>query len=183
MKSTLSQIFIFSIGLAFSCNQEEGNPYGFTGNGSAIKNTDKWQSGLRITPNKIMKVGVDLDFTVTNNDGVAIENLFLYKVKLISTKQSIKFNDISSANDSTGVYYSTLLSDGDVLGDIYELDTLASTNFLLLTNIDPNRKKIEGIFNIQLKIKRDDGIGPAPPSKIILSDGIFQSRMNPEWLK
>ncbi len=183
MKSTLSQIFIFSIGLTFSCNQEESNPYGFTGNSSAYKNTDKWLSGLRATPNKTMKVGVDLDFTVTNKDGVAIENLFLYKVKLLNTKQSINFTDISSANDSTGVYYTTLLADGDVIGDIYELDTLASTNFLLLTNIDPNGKKIEGIFSIHLKLKRDDGIGPTPLLKIIFSDGVFQSRMDPEWLK
>lgn len=75
------------------------------------------------------------------------------------------------------------MADGDVLGDIYELDTLESSNFLLLTNIDPREKKIEGIFNINLKIKRDDGIGLSPPSKITFSNGIFQSRMDPEWLK
>jgi len=177
-------LILLLIGVYFSsCSDDDENPFGFTGSATAIKNGENWKSGLRVAKNLPYDIGIDLIFTVLSKEGFQRESLSIFRVKTILGQQSIFLTNSQIQNDSIGTFYATLIDDGDVLGDIYEVDTTASNNYVELTSIDKNKCEISGVFSLRLKLIRDDGDGPTPPEIIEFANGQFRSRVKREWLE
>lgn len=68
--------------------------------------------------------------------------------------------------------YGTLESDGDVIGDIYSLDTTDTKNQLVVTKLDLPNKRVEGTFHVSFKIIPPRS-NPANPMKVTFSEGRF----------
>ncbi len=174
------------IGVYFSsCSDDDENPFGFTGSATALKNSEQWSSGLRVTKNLPFDIGIDLNFTVLNQEGLQRENLGIVRVRTSLEIQKIYLTlfDNQIENDSLAILYSTLIDDGDVVGDIYGIDTTYNDNFIQLTNIDSKKCEISGIFNFKLILIRDDNDGPTPPDFLEFTSGRFTTRVSKEWIE
>jgi hypothetical protein len=113
--------------LAYVCHvvTKTNNPFGFTGSASALKNGEVWNSYLRATKNLPYDIGLDLSFTVLSKGGFQSEHLSIVRIKASHNQQKIHLSLLNNQikNDSVAVFYSTLIDDGDVLGDKYGIDT------------------------------------------------------------
>lgn len=73
--------------------------------------------------------------------------------------------------------YSTLADDGDVLEDVYELDE-AYQNTFEVTKFDTLQNIVEGIINMQMKIKTSrEKRNPDNPDVVTFSDVIFSAQI------
>lgn len=180
MRSLISLLLLF--GLCLSCSDDDDNPFGFTGNATAVKSNENWKSGMRVAKNPF-DIGIDLVFTVLNREGLRRESLGIFRVKTDLSRQPIYLTNSQIKNDSTGTFYATLIDDGDVLGDIYGIDTTYNDNYIQLTNIDSKKCEIKGVFNFRLILIRDDNDGPTPPDILEFTNGKFISRIKREWIK
>lgn len=179
-------LILLLIGVYYSsCSDDDENPFRFTGSATALKNSEQWNSGLRVTKNLPFDIGIDLNFTVLNKEGLQRESLGIVRVRTSLEIQKIYLTlfDNQIENDSLATLYSTLIDDGDVLGDIYGIDTSYNDNYVQLTKIDENRSEIRGVFSLRLKLIRDDGDGPTPPEIIEFTNGQFTSRVKRDWLE
>lgn len=183
MRNLLSILLL--IGVCIACSNDDENPFEFTGSATALKNNENWKSGLRAAKNLPYDIGIDLSFTVLNNEGIQRENLGIVRLRPTLDLQKVYLTLINNQikNDSVAVFYSTLIDDGDVLGDIYGIDTTYSDNYIQLTSIDKKKCRIAGLFNLRLVLTRDDNDGPPPPVILEFTNGYFESSVKPEWLE
>jgi hypothetical protein len=128
-------------------------------------------------------IGVNITLGVKNNQGFWREDIYVFRVQTNLVNQIIYETSSQAKTDSTGISYATLIDDGDVLGDLYSLDTSQPNNYIRLTSIDLNKQRIAGVFSFTLKLTRDDGDGPVPPSTLKFTNGQFESRIEKEWVK
>ena len=176
-------LILLLIGVYFSsCSDDDENPFGFTGSATAIKNGENWKSGLRVSKNPF-DIGIDFVFTVLSKEGLRRESLGIFRVKNDLSRQPIHLTNSQTINDSTGIFYSTLIDDGDVVGDIYGIDTTYNDNYIQLTSIDKKKCEISGIFNFKLILIRDDNDGPTPPDFLEFTNGQFTTRVSKEWIE
>jgi hypothetical protein len=180
MRSLITILLLF--GLCLSCSNENDNPFGFTGSASAIKNNESWRANIRVGKNIPFNIGLNINFLVLNQQGFERESMAIYRVKAHLNRQTIHLTNAQIKNDSIGVFYTTLIDDGDILGDIYSIDTTYQDNYIQLTNIDSKKCEITGVFNVRLILIRDDNDGPPPPNVIEFTNGQFTSRIKKEWL-
>jgi hypothetical protein len=167
-----------------SCNEKDTSPSLTTdGEAFAKKNGVIWESFVV----KIDRYSVDENFSlilnmlIIDNQDYPRENFSIFRIKNSFNRQLILNSKRESSSDSLGVFYSTLIDDGDVVGDIYELDTSTMNNFIQITNYNSIKNQIEGIFNVSLIISRDDGIGEVPPEKIDFIEGKFKVNVEKDW--
>jgi hypothetical protein len=168
-----------------SCKEDDENPFGFTGNATGQKNGQGWNSNVRVTKNLPYEIGLDITFTVLNGEGFQREHLSIVRVKTSTEVQRIYLTllDNQIKNDSVAVLYTTLIDDGDVVGDVYGIDTTFNDNYVQLTRIDSKKCEIAGVFNLRLKLIKDDNEGPTPPDFLEFSDGEFISKVEKEWIE
>jgi len=168
-----------------SCNDEDENPFRFTGSATSQKNAQLWNSNVRVTKNLPFDIGLDIAFTVLNSEGLQREHLSIVRVKTSLDAQKIYLTllDNQVKNDSVAVLYTTLIDDGDVVGDVYGIDTTYNDNYVQLTKIDSKKCEITGIFNFRLRLIRDDNNGPTPPDFLEFTNGKFMSRVEKEWIE
>jgi hypothetical protein len=113
-------------------------------------------------------------FTVTAS-GDNRENL---KFSLVTKSNAPGVYDLAAAYNNyfsdtqVGPGYVTLESDGDVIGDIYSLDTTDTKNQLVVTKLDLPNKRVEGTFHVSFKIIPPRS-NPANPMKVTFSEGRF----------
>lgn len=181
----LVPILLFIGACLVACNDDE-NPFEFTGSATALKNGEHWKSGLRVAKNLPYDIGIDLIFTVLDRSGIEREHLSIVRVNNIHEAQKIYLTTIDDTylmSDSISILYTTLIDDGDVLGDIYGIDTTYNDNYVRLTKIDPSKCEITGVFNLKLVLIRDDNDGPTPPNILEFTNGQFKSRVKKEWIE
>lgn len=166
-----------------SCSDEDENPFEFTGNATALKNNEPWKSNIRVGKNVPFNIGLNINFMVLSQQGIERESMAIYRVKTDLSRQPIYLTNSQIENDSVGIFYTTLIDDGDVLGDIYGIDTTYNDNYLQLTSIDSKKCKITGVFNFRLILIRDDNDGPTPPDFLEFTNGQFTSRIKREWIE
>lgn len=179
-------IIVFTL-YQISCNEKDTSPSLTTdGEAFAKKNGVIWESFVV----KIDRYSVDENFSlilnmlIIDNQDYPRENFSIFRIKNSFNRQLILNSKRESSSDSLGVFYSTLIDDGDVVGDIYELDTSTTmNNFIQITNYNSIKNQIEGTFNVSLIISRDDGIGEVPPDKIEFTNGKFTAKVKKEWFE
>lgn len=167
------------MGFCVSCSEEDN--YGYTGTAEAKKNGDSWTSHIKVEKSQPFDIGLSIQFTVLDQDDLTKEFMNIFRVQANLDYQQIHSTSSRIRSDSTGVNYATALG-GDVLGDVYDwAATTEPGNFIQLTRIDLGKGEIEGIFDVSLKLTRDDNQGPVPPQIIKFTEGTFKSKVQKEW--
>ncbi len=162
----IKQLNLFVLILGFmACNKDDGlNPVAI-GKATALKNGIDWSANVSyFVKNVPFNIGFDIGLVVYNSEGHPRESLSFYRFKNHFEPQTIYLTNSQIENDSIGMFYTTLIDDGDVVGDIYSLDTITSNNFIQLTSYNSSRAEIKGIFNVSLILTRDDGDGKCSSS-------------------
>ena len=180
-KHLILAILILALG---ACSKDDGSNTEVIGNASALKNGIEWNSYINyFSKNKPFNIGFDIGIVKYNEEGLPREGLSFFRLLNNFDSQAIYLTNSQIENDSTGVFYSTILEDGDVLGDIYELDTTATNNFIQITNYNSERAEIKGKFNVSLVLTRDDGYGDVPPQTLEFTNGEFTVKVEREWFE
>ena len=128
-------------------------------------------------------------FSTKYDDGSCLYAIQLETFNEINFKrENMSFSDIllhpmeyelsdSSENGKIFVFYNTLGSDGDVLEDVYILNT-TSTNTFLISKADTIDNIIEGEFTINYKIRNPNlKVNPNAPDNIKFSDVHFSIKL------
>lgn len=176
-------LFLLFLGL-IACTKDDVSNSEVIGNASAIKNGIEWFSDVNFFHKNIpFNIGFDINLIKYNNKGLARESLSFYRLQNTFEPQTIHLTNSQVENDSLGVFYTTLIDDGDVLGDIYGLDTTATNNFIQITNYNSFKSEIEGIFNVSLILTRDSNDPGTPAEKLVFSNGEFKAKVQREWFE
>ncbi|MCH7523985.1 MAG: hypothetical protein IIC74_02980 [Bacteroidetes bacterium] len=151
---------------------------------TALKNGIEWSANIYNFGKSLpFDIGFSMGIKVYNNKGFLREDLYFYRFQNHFNPQTIYLTNAHVENDSVGVFYTTLIDDGDVLGDIYDLDTTTTNNFIQITSYNSSKAEIKGIFNVSLILTRDDGDGDPPPQTIELKNGKFSVKVDRAWFE
>ena len=76
--------------------------------------------------------------------------------------------------DTVRASYNTVLDDGDVIGDFYEIVRKDNVNWIEFTEYDPVTRRLKGRFEIHLKLSEDEiKVEPDAEPTIDFVDGTF----------
>jgi hypothetical protein len=184
-------IRLFSIfGLIFcliGCNKDSPIPDRYTGTANALKNGASWEAVCYVDSIRIHDWSYPpyyiLRMEVYEHRGFIRESFGISAFKLNHNTQKIlrPYND--NPEGLVAGSYLTIKDDGDVLGDIYDLDTTATKDFIQITDFNERKEEVEGVFNVTFVISRDDGDGPTPPEKLEFTNGKFTAKVDPAWFE
>jgi len=155
-------LFIVSLSNCKDNGDDLASPRAFfsTGNAQATRNGMAWDAlGIMdMAPPFEDRWGIII--RRFNERGFARESLSIAKIKNNRTRQEL-FNDqigvlIDMRPDTVDVFYTTLVSDGDVLGDVYVLVREGNENWLQITEIDEANRRVKGIFEIHLTLRENN---------------------------
>ncbi len=156
-----------------NCKSDDPIPDIYTGTASAICNNNEW-SALSYT--QVTEGGFVIAFDIYNEMGFLRESLSISNLNAVYEEQHI-VSTIFNMSDEQYASYSTVKDDGDVLGDLYLLDTTSTNNIIHVTSYDPRKSNIKGTFNLRFILYRDDGEGePAPEIKEFIN-GVFKVKV------
>lgn len=180
-------IFLLSIILCFSsCNEDDASPEKYTGEASALKNGEEWLAKAYVDIITIPEIAAPPTFilraNVYNEQGLWREAFDIRQFEMEFNQQKIVLNEQNFKGQISSDFV-TLIDDGDVLGDIYKLDTTSNNNFIQITNYNSSRALLEGIFNVSFILFRDDGEGDVPPEKLKFTNGKFTAKVKKEWFE
>ena len=144
-------LIIFSF---FSCKKENSNNF-TNGEATAILNTTHWEAETYAASSAAFpKEYIGMSAYVFNKDGYKRESLGFSKVPLETGKFDVGRGGYPHEYSYVGMDYFTILEDGDVVGDIYLLDTLATGNYLEVINYSVDQKEIEIEFSATFLLDR-----------------------------
>ncbi len=176
-------LFILILGL-MACNKDDGLiPDIYTGTATALKNGEEWNSLVSFDEMSSFPSSFILSTGVYNNEGHLREIFDIRRIRPNMNIQEITSTDNQNDLDLLSADYSTILDDGDVLGDIYDLDTTATDNFIQITNYNASRAEIKGIFNVSLVLTRDSNEPGTPPQNLVFTNGRFTVKVQREWFE
>ncbi len=185
------KLFPICIGLFFmtSCKDDpisEPSPI-IIGEATALKNGESWLGEvIQFQESNTAMDKFVLRIYVYNTQGFLRENFSIKRLDRSFNVQEINILDISTNSDNTGVSanYTTIIDDGDVVGDDYGLDTLATDNFIQITDVDTAAMEISGIFNVSFILERKgNGTPENPPLNIRFTEGQFTTKVEQEWFE
>ncbi len=167
-----------------SCNVEVNPiPNIYTGIATALKNGEEWNSVTYFDEIESEPSLFILRADVYNNTGFWRETFDIRRIQ-----GNMDIQEITTPNNQNELYllssnYGTLIDDGDVVGDIYSLDTTATNNFIQITNYNSFKAEIEGIFNVSFILTKDDKQGPVPPQTLVFTNGKFTAKVKRNWFE
>lgn len=125
----------------------------------AVRNGQEWEAQATGDLGIFFPETFAISATRFNELGFRREVLGFSKLQKVFTRQEL----FTSARevDSTAVFYTTLLDDGDVVGDVYDIVREGNENWIQITEIDERNRRVKGEFEIHLKIS-DTELFPEP---------------------
>ncbi|MDO6389558.1 hypothetical protein Q4E40_05435 [Pontibacter sp. BT731] len=79
----------------------------------------------------------------------------------------------------TGSSYSTLVDDGDVLGDIFKVYGKAVDNYVTITSFNEKTREVKGEFQVTLVFDQlDNRNDPTAPDTIRFTNERFHTKIN-----
>lgn len=193
MKKSLIVLFALSL-VIFACDKEieyptEASDIQISVTKNDVDHNPKISYFLKIE-NELVNDGDSNEYRITlywsNKPGIVNEVLSLGTFKGILDKQKPNIYSIIPNNNISpyqGAVYNTLLFDGDVLGSTYSVDTTAVDNFIQITNYDSKRNRVNGIFNLRMKIIERSSAEPDIPEILDFTNGKFSARVPPDWFR
>jgi hypothetical protein len=114
-------ILLVAMLLLFTCCKKEEPFYDAEGRGKgfAVKNGKNWETRTYAYDYKDSKKTVDVTLGVRDKNGILREALSFKNLELIEGERPIDSMHDGLLLTSFGILYSTILSDGDVTGDVY----------------------------------------------------------------
>lgn len=176
-------LFILIFGFIACSSDDDIGPDIYTGTATALKNGEAWSSVAYFDEINTSPSSFILRADVYNNEGLWRETFDIRRIQ-----PNLNIQEITSTNNQNDLGllsadYGTLIDDGDVVGDIYSLDTNATNNFIQITSYNSSRAEIEGIFNVSFILTRDDGDGDVPPQTLEFTNGEFTVKVQREWFE
>ena len=143
---------------------------------SATRNGEPWEA------NAIM--GEETQFPGTfgitserfNSQGFARESMSFIQLKNVISRQELypRIPISERTRDTTLVFYTTVLDDGDVNGDEYVIVREGNDNWIQFTEYDQATRRLKGTFEIHLKLSEDEvRIEPDAEPTIDFINGTF----------
>lgn len=176
-------LFILIFGfIACSSDDDIGSDI-YTGTATALKNGEAWSSVAYFDEISTSPSSFILRADVYNNAGLWRETFDIRRIQPNLDIQEITSTDNQNDLGLLSADYSTLIDDGDVVGDIYGLDTTASNNFIQITSYNSSRAEIEGIFSVTLVLIRDSNDPGTPPQILEFTNGRFTVKVKREWFE
>lgn len=181
IKQLILFMLIFSL---IACSKDDSLiPDIYTGTATALKNGEEWNSLAYFdeintsTPTFIIRADI------FNDEGHWRETFDIRRILPNFDIQEITTTDNQNELGLLSADYATILDDGDVLGDIYSLDTTAVNNFIQITSYNSSRAEINGIFNVSLILTRDSNEPSTPPQNLEFTNGAFTVKVQREWFE
>lgn len=168
------------------CNKDDGvESDRLSGEASAKINGELWEFPIHISDNRVDPAH-SLILAITHNsteDGEIFRRLSMTRIKPSLQIQQIEIVDFYCIIDCPVMSRYSTTFESDVGGDRYSVDTVSTNNFIQITDYDPSRAEIEGIFNVTYVLSHDDGHGETPPERLEFRDGKFEVRVEREWFE
>ena len=142
--------FIFILLLLVSCEKDENLPelyLDYWGTAPSIKNGKFWNP--KIYGGKIPLLG-HYGIAITEHDSGKIRRRNLSITKILGPEIGIfKIEEVDiNASNRIHAFFTTTLDDGDVLGDVFLLDT-TKINFIEISEVKGN--EVKGSFEVNFK--------------------------------
>jgi hypothetical protein len=170
-------VFIF-LAIIITCCKKDDDIF-YWGEVSLKWNGDYWmeESKIRAFENLPHHQGINIEMERFNSNGFEREDIFIYKIPLTIGRFDISETKAYEIDDLTGASYTTLLDDGDVIGDFYKLLEDGHDNFVEIEKIKGD--EIWGTFEVAF-VK--DLIGsvegdPMAPDTVIITEGMFHTKI------
>lgn len=168
-------LFFLAAFVIISCKKDDDN---YTwGEANAILNNEIWDAETYGAPAPAFPdgyIGINLD--VKNGSGFLRQSLVIHKVPLEKGVYDLGVAYTPHDYPYVSMQYFTTLDDGDVVGDVYYLDSLAVDNRFEVLNYSESKKEIEIEFAATFLLDRkyhDDA-----PDTLIFEDGYIKTRVN-----
>ncbi|MEY4905974.1 MAG: hypothetical protein RLZZ292_3789 [Bacteroidota bacterium] len=171
LKSGLFLLILFCI----SCEKVQPAVGEYWGDIKATKNGKNWEKYLFTGMYMDNSTLFSLLFLRVDKLGQNREIIDIDRLPFKVATYNFKKEDYS--NNTTFFSYGTLVSDGDVPGNSYELFESSNNipNRLEITKIDTITKEIWGKFSANLVVtKRGENVSP---DTVILTDGVFHAKL------
>ena len=178
MKSIL---FVFIISICFiSCRKEEprmlGHPY--WGEASALRNGKEWLPKVRGVRSNLDSslIGININWfqAETNFQREYLGFINVPKSEVFDTIKLKSF--VPSSTELSFVSYGTLIDDGDVSGDDYDL-LESEDNWLIVTEWNESTTEIKGNFQASFLFKGDEHKTPDAGDTVRFTNGFFHTRI------
>lgn len=173
-------LILLTVLTAFQSCQEEPSliPDIYWGEASAIKNGEPWNGLIYAQPDEPYGYGFSISINAFNKQQILRENLHFYKIPYIVKKNKIDTIELRIDTVLTGASYNTILDDGDVLGDIFDVYNGASENYIRVTSYDENSGEVRGEFAVTFVFdETDNRSDPTAPDTIRFTNGQFHTKI------
>ena len=142
-----------------------------------MKNGMPWEADLLAGQNLPYNQGIDILIHKFNDRGFKRESFFIFKIPKETGIYYLEDTNPRTIDSLTGAAYYTLLDDGGVSGDQFDLLlTDEVTDFIEITEITD--KEVKG--NFQMSFIKDDtypSADPTAPDTIIFTGGVFETEI------
>ena len=146
------------------------------GEANATLNGMTWQAETYSSSAPAYPDHIGINLNVYNDNRFLRQTLSFHKVEI--RKGVYDLGRVINPHDYSyiGTAFSTILDDGDVLGDIYILDTLSMGNYFEVLNYSESKKEIEVKFSATFLLDRKANANASDSLKF--EDGYIKTRIN-----
>lgn len=161
-----------------SCKKDDDANSDSWGTASALKNGEKWTGEPSAIENYYPSdTGIIIAISAIKREGFKEDFFSFFKVPISIDKHNLSLTTVLAMDSLVGAEYNTLLSHGDVFGDIYYL--LADDpveDFIEITEISGD--EIKGNFQVSfLRNTTSPPVSPSTPDTIVFTGGKFHTKI------
>ena len=173
----LTTLLVTAIIALLICCRKEDNKNPYIGEASAYKNGIKWEAytytgTFRNDSNKI-----DIIISTQDKNNIVREHLNILNLSLELGKHSIDTMYGSALLKNFGITYTTLVDDGDVIGDEYYSPAMNEENHITVDSYDSITGDLSGRFNFYLVLGDRSKFDQFLPDTMRFTDGVFNVKI------
>jgi len=164
------------IALLISCKKED-NKSPYIGEASAYKNGIKWEAYTYTSTFRNDSNEIDIIISTQDKNNIVREHLNILNLSLELGKHSIDTMYGSALLKNFGITYTTLVDDGDVIGDEYYSPAINEENHVTVDSYDSITGDLSGRFNFYLVLGDRTKFDHSLPDTMRFTDGNFHVRI------
>ena len=167
-------IFLFG---CIACNKDKFKPDYTNGKATATRNGEHWEGQGRGIVNNL-DIGLNMYYDVFNNSGELRQRLAFSKIPKTPGVIPLFITSSQSEDSISGIRFSTLSHDGDVVEDIYRVVEIYEESNLTVISYDESTRLFTGKFKATLYIDPAQGKrNPDNPDTLMFEVGEFEVRI------
>lgn len=177
MTMKLTALLVTALTVLLICCRKEDNKSSYIGEANAYKNGIKWEAYTHTSTFRNDSNKIDIIISTQDKNNIVREHLNILNLSLELGKHSIDTIYGSTLLNNFGITYTTLVDDGDVIGDEYYSPARNEENHVVVDSYDSITGDLSGRFNFYLvlgdRIKFDHSL----PDTMRFTDGNFHIRI------